>query len=194
MCLLLAAPRAVAALVWALVFASILAYTLQEGTARLTIVSGKSLGQCLRVKYKNGAKIYDTAIICWLVGIGVFCGNTLYECNCWAGGIDAILAIPGCHSHIDTRHIKTILRLNPKHAMAALHEFREAMEDLHSSIRNKGGYMMGVLRKYLPGEAASGEALSPLPPGHIPGSLYIDKDSELAKDSEIFLEIAKENA
>lgn len=68
----------------------------------------------------------------------------------------AILAIPGCHNHIDTRHIKTILRLNPKHAMAALHEFREAMEDIHSSIRNKGGYMMGVLRKYLPGEAASG--------------------------------------
>ncbi|KAH8076959.1 hypothetical protein JL720_10258 [Aureococcus anophagefferens] len=68
----------------------------------------------------------------------------------------AILAIPGCHGHIDTRHIKTILRLNPKHAMAALHEFREAMEDPNSNIRNKGGYMMGVLRKYLPGEAASG--------------------------------------
>lgn len=68
----------------------------------------------------------------------------------------AILAIPGCHQHIDTRHIKTLLRLNPKHAMAALHEFREAMEDIHSSIRNKGGYMMGVLRKYLPGEVASG--------------------------------------
>ena len=28
----------------------------------------------------------------------------------------------------------------------------------------------------------------------ISGTLYIDKDSELAKDSEIFLEIAKENA
>ena len=28
----------------------------------------------------------------------------------------------------------------------------------------------------------------------ISGSLYIDKDSELAKDSEIFLEIAKENS
>ena len=28
----------------------------------------------------------------------------------------------------------------------------------------------------------------------IAGSLYIDKDSELAKDSEIFLEIAKETA
>ena len=90
-------------LIWALVFASILAYTLQEGTARLTIVSGKSLGQCLRVKYRNGAKIYDTAIICWLVSISVFFGNTLYECNNWAGGIDAILAIPGTTNSIALR-------------------------------------------------------------------------------------------
>ena len=82
-------------LIWALVFASILAYTLQEGTARLTIISGRSLGQCLRVKYKNGAKIYDSAVICWLVAVSVFFGNTLYECNNWAGGIDAVLAIPG---------------------------------------------------------------------------------------------------
>jgi len=82
-------------LIWALIFASILAYTLQEGTARLTIVSGKSLGQCLRVKYRHGAKIYDTAVVCWLVAVLVFFGNTLYECNNWAGGIDAILAVPG---------------------------------------------------------------------------------------------------
>ena len=82
-------------LIWALLFASILAFTLQEGTARLTIISGKSLGQCLRVKYKNGAKIYDTALVCWLVAGLVCVGNTLYECNNWAGGIDAILAIPG---------------------------------------------------------------------------------------------------
>ena len=37
-------------LIWALLFASILAFTLQEGTARLTITSGKSLGQCLKIK------------------------------------------------------------------------------------------------------------------------------------------------
>ena len=87
-------------LIWALVFASLLAFTLQEGTARLTIVSGRSLGQCLRVKYRHGAKIYDSAVICWLVGISVIIGNTLYECNNWAGGIDAILAIPGSSNAI----------------------------------------------------------------------------------------------
>ena len=73
-------------LIWALIFGSILAFTLQEGTARLTIVSGKSLGQCLRVKYRHGAKIYGTAVVCWAVAISVFIGNTLYECNNFAGG------------------------------------------------------------------------------------------------------------
>ena len=82
-------------LTWALIFASMLAFTLQEGTARLTIVSGKSLGQCLQHRYKNGAKIYDTALLCWIIAILVFFGNTLYECNNWAGGIDAVLSLPG---------------------------------------------------------------------------------------------------
>jgi len=81
-------------LIWALIFASILAFTLQEGTARLTIVSGKSLGQCLRVKYRQGPKIMGTAVVCWVVAILVFLGNTLYECNNWAGGIDAVFALP----------------------------------------------------------------------------------------------------
>lgn len=88
-------------LIWALVFASILAFTLQEGTARLTIVSGKSLGQCLRIKYRHGWRIYETAVIGWVVSICVFLGNTLYECNNWAGGIDAIIAVPGAKDLVD---------------------------------------------------------------------------------------------
>ena len=58
-------------LVWVLIFASLLAFTLQEGTARLTIHSGLSLGQCLRTKYRHTAKIYNSAIICWVVAISV---------------------------------------------------------------------------------------------------------------------------
>ena len=82
-------------LTWALVFASVLAFTLQEGTARLTIVSGKSLGQCLKIKYASGRTIYQTAVICWVVSACVCVGNTLLQANCWAGGLDAVLAIPG---------------------------------------------------------------------------------------------------
>ena len=82
-------------LTWALIFASVLAYTLQEGTARLTIVSGRSLGQCLRIKYRDTPSLYNTAVVGWVVTGSVCVGNTLYECNCWAGGIDAVLAVPG---------------------------------------------------------------------------------------------------
>ena len=82
-------------LIWALVFATAMAFTLQEGTARLTIVSGRSLGQCLRVKYRHSTKLFNAAIICWVVAGLVIIGNTLIEANCWAGGIDAIMAIPG---------------------------------------------------------------------------------------------------
>jgi len=82
-------------LTWALIFASGLAFTLQEGTARLTITSGKSLGQCLKIKYQNGATIYNVALICWIVSACVCVGNTLLQANCWAGGLDAVLALPG---------------------------------------------------------------------------------------------------
>ena len=96
-------------LIWALVFASTLAYTLQEGTARLTIHSGLSLGQCLRTKYRHTAKIYNSAIICWVVAGCVILGNTLYECNNWAGGIDAVMSMPGA-SEFDSE--------NPEHETA----------------------------------------------------------------------------
>eukprot|EP00092_Neocalanus_flemingeri_P003800 GFUD01004093.1.p1 GENE.GFUD01004093.1~~GFUD01004093.1.p1 ORF type:complete len:552 (-),score=122.95 GFUD01004093.1:17-1672(-) len=82
-------------LIWALVVASLIAFTLQEGTARLTIVSGQSLGQCIKTKYQHMAKIYNTAIICWLLAGSVFFGNMLYECNNFAGGVDAVMAMPG---------------------------------------------------------------------------------------------------
>ena len=82
-------------LTWALLLAGLIAFTLQEGTARLTIVSGRSLGQCLREKYENSAKIYDTAVICWLVAASIYLGNLLFECNNFAGGVDAVMAMPG---------------------------------------------------------------------------------------------------
>ena len=91
-------------LIWALLFATCLAFTLQEGTARLTIASGRSLGQCLRIKYRNtwplnkswcADRLYNTALLGWVVTISVILGNTLYECNNWAGGIDAVMSLPG---------------------------------------------------------------------------------------------------
>ena len=79
---------------WTLIVASLLAYTLNEGTVRLTIVSGSSLGQCLRNKYSAGAKMYNTGLLCWGVALSVYFGNTLYQCNNFAGGIAALFSAP----------------------------------------------------------------------------------------------------
>ena len=68
---------------------------MQEGAVRLTINSGLSLGQCLRRKYEHTPRIWNTAVICWVVAICVTIGNTLYECNNFAGGIDAGMSMPG---------------------------------------------------------------------------------------------------
>lgn len=62
-------------LIWALIFASLLAYTLQEGTARLTITSGMSLGQCIQAKYKHGRLVWGVGVICWVVAGSVFFGK-----------------------------------------------------------------------------------------------------------------------
>ena len=62
-------------LIWALSFGSILAYTLQEGTARLTIVSGRSLGECLQSKYPGGRKVWKIGILCWTVVILLYIGK-----------------------------------------------------------------------------------------------------------------------
>jgi len=90
-------------LIWALIFASVLAYTLQEGTARLTITSGQSLGQCLQAKYRHGRLFWGVGIICWVVAGSVFFGNTLYECNNWAGGMSAIYSLPGAENTVGLR-------------------------------------------------------------------------------------------
>ena len=61
------------------------ACTLQEGNGWLVVVSGRSLGRCLRVGCRNGAQLCDTVVISW------------------AGRINDILAIPGLTNTNPTR-------------------------------------------------------------------------------------------
>ena len=105
-------------LTWALFVASILAYIMLEASARLTIVSGLSLGQCLQIKYQNGRKICGIALICWVVVTSIYLGNQFYELNTFAGGLDAVLAIPGASEL--TGHSAVILRLGTCLAYAVL--------------------------------------------------------------------------
>ena len=81
-------------LAWTVILASILAYILQEGGARLTLVSGKTLGQCLQKKFGISASL-GAPRACWAFSFAVYVGNLLYQCNNFAGGIDAVFAIPG---------------------------------------------------------------------------------------------------
>ena len=41
------------------------------------------------------AKLYDTALLCWAVAIGIYAGNTMYQINCFAGGVSAVFIMPG---------------------------------------------------------------------------------------------------
>ena len=61
-------------------------------------MSGMSLGQCLKHKYRLTAQFHDTAVICWLVAASIFLGNLLFECNNFAGGVDAVMAMPGARA------------------------------------------------------------------------------------------------
>jgi len=80
---------------WSLLVASCMAFVMLEASARLTIVSGKSLGECLRTKYATGPSLMSTPAICWAVTICICLGNQFYELNTFAGGLDAVLALPG---------------------------------------------------------------------------------------------------
>jgi len=125
-------------LIYVLIFASVLAYTLQEGTARLTINSGLSLGQCLRRKYEHTSKLFNTAMICWVVAVSVSLGNTLYECNNFAGGVDAILSFPGAKDLDETG--QTALRVGGCFAYAAV-----VLALLYKDKTNVLGVFLGVI-------------------------------------------------
>jgi len=135
-------------LIYVLIFASCLAYTLQEGTARLTINSGLSLGQCLRRKFEHTYKIYNSALICWVVAICVTVGNTLYECNNFAGGIDAVMSFPGAdelqrnatESHLGPTAAETGLRVGSCFAYAIV-----VLALLYKDKTNILGVFLGVI-------------------------------------------------
>jgi len=96
-------------LIWPLIIASIFAYVSLEGTARLTIVSGKSLGECLQLKYSNGRKIWNVGVFCWVVVVAVFTGNLLYTANCFAGGLGAIYSLPNVQNTNTVRIVSCIV-------------------------------------------------------------------------------------
>jgi len=68
-------------LLWALLLASFVAYTLQEGAAKLSIVSRLGLGQAMRRHFGDSAvgAATKTPAMCVLVAVGIVIGNFAYE-------------------------------------------------------------------------------------------------------------------
>ena len=80
------------ALLWALVFSTVACFVLQEASARLTVVSGRSLGQAIRSQYPSGA---GGLLALALVLGAVVLGCAAYEAGNILGGVaGAALVLP----------------------------------------------------------------------------------------------------
>lgn len=70
-------------LLWAMVFSIVACMLLQEAAARITVMSGKSLGEA--IKHRFTAKGYV-----WLIGITIFLGCIAYEAGNILGAISGL--------------------------------------------------------------------------------------------------------
>lgn len=71
-------------LLWALVFSTVATIVLQEAAARISIASGKSLGEIIALKFKNSASLK------WIVFIAVAFGCAAYQAGNMLGAISGI--------------------------------------------------------------------------------------------------------
>lgn len=71
-------------LLWALVFATVACFVLQEAAARLTIVSGRTLGQALRQRFAGG--VVGVAVLVTVLG-AILLGCAAYEAGNILGGV-----------------------------------------------------------------------------------------------------------
>jgi len=73
-----------AALLWALSFSAVACWVLQEAAARITVVTGRDLGQSLRARYRHG--IRGAAVLLLILGAIVF-GCAAYQVGNILGGV-----------------------------------------------------------------------------------------------------------
>jgi Mn2+/Fe2+ NRAMP family transporter len=71
------------ALLWSLVFSTVACLVLQEAAARLTVVSGRNLGQALRMQYRHG--LSGVAVLVLVLG-AIVLGCAAYEAGNILGG------------------------------------------------------------------------------------------------------------
>ena len=79
------------ALLWCVLVASVVAWVLQEGAGRLTLLGGRSLGEAVRFMSPGGC----AARVRQALAVFVVVGGFAYECNNFSGTMDAVrLVVP----------------------------------------------------------------------------------------------------
>ena len=76
------------ALLWALVFSIFATIVLQEAAARITIASGKSLGEIIALKYQN-----SNAKLSWIIFLAIAFGCAAYQAGNMLGAIEGMKLI-----------------------------------------------------------------------------------------------------
>ena len=84
------------ALLWALLFSTLATLVLQEATARITVVSGRNLGEAIRAQFRGGAS--GVGVLLLVLG-AVVLGNAAYE----AGNILGAVAGAGLGTDLPPR-------------------------------------------------------------------------------------------
>lgn len=70
-------------LLWALLFSTLACIVVQEAAARVTIVSGKTLGQAIQTRFSKSSFV-------WFIGISIFLGCLAYEAGNILGAISGL--------------------------------------------------------------------------------------------------------
>ena len=81
-------------LLWALTFASLVAFTMQEGAGRLFIVSGFEFGQAMQAYFGSAAASAGVSV-CASVAVGIAIGNFCYEANNFVGAMSSVYMLLG---------------------------------------------------------------------------------------------------
>ncbi len=79
-------------LLWALVFSTMACLVLQEASGRLTVVSGQTLGQVLRIRYANGLR--GLLLLALVLG-AILLGCAAYEAGNILGGVAGAVMATG---------------------------------------------------------------------------------------------------
>jgi manganese transport protein len=79
-------------LMWTLMFASVAAFVMQREAARLSIQSGMSFGQAIRLRFGTTESAATGGVPCvaYMAVAGVMIGNAAYTANCFVGAMGAL--------------------------------------------------------------------------------------------------------